>query len=279
MQADIHTLYQSSICTVNNFLCRCSDCALSGVEYQDHFGIAYIRKGNFQFKVFRNDLDAHHGLFLINKPGHEYRVGHVHDLPDECTVFLVPAESVQSLRERVGGLSWFFDRPDIKSVLLKATPETEYLHHCIFQQLKRPHVPRLWTELMMADLLTKVLQSHEGPQPLQALTYKQKRHYLPAIETVKAFINERFIDDISLPELATLSYTSPFHFNRLFKQMTSVTPYQYLLRVRLQHAHLQLRHTANPVMDIAFASGFNSLEHFSAAYKKMFRQAPSASRS
>ncbi|SHE78761.1 helix-turn-helix transcriptional regulator [Pedobacter caeni] len=278
MEARIQTLYDSEICVVHNFLCRCVNCTVSDKEHQDNFVIAYIRTGNFQFKVFRNNLDAYHGFFLINKPGYEYRVGHDHKFPDECTIFTISEHSLAQLKEQVGALSWFFGNPDIQSVLVKATPETEYLHHCIFQLLQTARLPRLWVETLMTELFVQVLLTHEKPALPPLLTVKQKKNYLPTIETVKQFINENFTADLSLSELAELGYLSPFHFNRLFKQITTVSPYQYLLRVRLKHAHLQLCNTSTPVSDIAFLAGFNSLVHFSAAYKKMYGMPPSSAR-
>lgn len=278
MQADIQTLYTSSICTVHNFLCHCQEGITSEKEYQESFSIAYIRKGNFQFKVFRNDLDAHHGLFLLNKPGYEYRVGHIHNMPDECTIFSLPADSLKLLKEQTKPLSWFFNNRDIQSILIKATPETEYLHYCILGLVLKHQFPRLKAELLMTELFIMVLSSHEKPQCSPGLNYRQKRNYLPAIESIKQFINENFTEDISLTQLAEIGCMSPFHFNRLFKKITLITPYQYLLRVRLRQAHLDLCNTSLPITEVAFSSGFNSLEHFSAMYKKIYGKTPSAVR-
>lgn len=279
MQADIQTLYQSPICTVHNFLCRCEECAVSAKEYQETFSMAYIRKGNFRFRVFRNELDAYSGLFLLCKPGYEHQVAHVHNIPDQCTIFSFPAESADRLMAHTASFSWFFSNPDIQSILLKATPEMEFLHQHIFSLLQKVHSPRLWIEQLMTDLFIMVLSAGDPLHPLPALNDKQKRNYLPAIEQVKVFINENYADEVTLPQLAALGNMSPFHFNRLFKQVTAATPYNYLLQVRLKQATLQLCNTSLPVTDIAFSTGFNSLEHFSAAYKKQFGKSPSAMRS
>jgi AraC family transcriptional regulator len=65
----------------------------------------------------------------------------------------------------------------------------------------------------------------------------------------------------------------------LFKKISGVTPYRYLLEVRLQQAQLIVRNTSHPITDIAFACGFTSLEHFSTTYRKYFGKAPCADRS
>ena len=101
---------------------------------------------------------------------------------------------------------------------------------------------------------------------------------MPVIERVKLFMNENFMEDISLSQLADIGNMSVFHFNRLFKKLTDCTPYKYLLSVRLQLAHLNLKNTSQPVTEVAFASGFKSLDHFSATYKDYFGKSPSAER-
>ncbi|MEO6287263.1 MAG: helix-turn-helix transcriptional regulator [Dyadobacter sp.] len=278
MQAEIQSLYHSKICSVHNFLCQCHDCKVSATEYQENFSFAYVRTGNFLFKTFKNDLDAHHGLFLISKPGYEYRVGHVHDMPDQCTIFSLGADSLEHLRTQNQGYSWFFKNPDLQSILIKATPETEYLHHHIFQMMSQSRFHRLLAEQLITDLFLKVLSSSQNDTSGFQLSYKQKRNYLPVIESVKAFINDSFAENLSLSQLADLGNMSPYHFNRVFKQITNASPYNYLLRVRLQQANLQLSNTDLPITTIAFSCGFNSLENFSTAYKNQFGKAPTATR-
>ncbi|MBC9931558.1 helix-turn-helix domain-containing protein [Chitinophaga qingshengii] len=277
MEAIIQHIYQSPICEVHNFLCQCQDCNVSAREHHDKFSIAFIRQGNFIYKVFRNDLDAFHGLFLISKPGYEHRVGHVHDMPDQCTIFSFPAANTEHLEAQGEELAWFLKNPDLHALLIKATPEMEYLHHRIFNLLQQPHFPRLCAEQLMLELFSLVLSGGQQKM-ITPLTDRQKRHHLPLISTVKTFISENISEDISLPQLADISHLSPFHFNRLFKQMTGITPYNYLLQVRLKEAHLQLRHSRQSITHVAFETGFNSLEHFSAAYKKQYGLSPSQSR-
>jgi transcriptional regulator GlxA family with amidase domain len=81
-----------------------------------------------------------------------------------------------------------------------------------------------------------------------------------------------------LLQIATYCYVSPFHFSRLFKTFTSVSPHQYLLTLRLKNAELLLRNTAHPMADIAFTSGFNSVEHFTAAFKQKYNCPPATYR-
>jgi len=278
VEAEIQQLYNSPICSVRNFLCRCQSCTTSNREHEEQFTIAYIRKGNFQFNAFKNELDAYHGLFLINKPNYEYRVKHAHSLPDECTIFSIPESVLDTLKTFANEFQWFFKGPDKQSILIRATPTTEVLHHCVLKLLQNADAPRLWLESLLTELLMQVLSSDKNFSVIPPLSINQKKNYMPVIERVKFFMNENFIEDISLSQLADIGNMRPFHFNRLFKKITNCTPYKYLLSVRLQLAHLQLKNTSQLVTEVAFASGFKSLDHFSSAYKQQFGHSPSAAR-
>ena len=140
-------------------------------------------------------------FFLVNKPGYEYRVVHDHKFPEECTIFPISEDKVQQLKEQVGAPSWFFDNPDIQSVLIKATPETEHLHHCIFQLLQKVRFPQLWLKTLLTELFTQVLLTYGKPAQPPFLSVKQKKNYLPAIETVKQLIMKILLQIFLYPNL------------------------------------------------------------------------------
>jgi transcriptional regulator GlxA family with amidase domain len=131
---------------------------------------------------------------------------------------------------------------------------------------------------LIAELLTRILSADKTATRIPQFTSKQKRYYMPLVENVKSYMNLNLTEDISLPTLAQESNMSVFHFNRLFKKITGFTPYKYLLHMRLQHASQQIINTSDSITDIAFASGFASLEHFSASFKEHFGMPPSAGR-
>jgi AraC family transcriptional regulator len=74
--------------------------------------------------------------------------------------------------------------------------------------------------------------------------------------------------DLDLHSLAKESGYSRSHFLRMFREATGVTPYQCLLRLRLQQAERMIEEAASDLVDIAFACGFSSHTHMS----RMFRQ-------
>jgi AraC family transcriptional regulator len=61
---------------------------------------------------------------------------------------------------------------------------------------------------------------------------------------------------------------SEFHFLRVFKQVTGVTPHRYVLRARLREAAIRLRTRADDVLEIALDTGFVDLSHFHQAFRQ-----------
>ncbi|MEO1593102.1 MAG: helix-turn-helix transcriptional regulator, partial [Cyanobacteria bacterium J06632_22] len=69
--------------------------------------------------------------------------------------------------------------------------------------------------------------------------------------------------------LAQLVGMSQFHFGRLFKQSLNLSPYQYLLRQRVERAKQLLKQTDNPVSEIALECGFNSHSHLGRKFRQL----------
>ena len=89
-----------------------------------------------------------------------------------------------------------------------------------------------------------------------------------------AFINENLERDIKLTEIASLAAMSPYHFARMFKQSTSLTPYQYLVRQRLVKAKELLRHSNLAIADIGYEVGYKNPSHFAKVFRRYTKVSP-----
>ena len=88
------------------------------------------------------------------------------------------------------------------------------------------------------------------------------------------YIHECFLEDITLDTLAGISYLSKYHFIRLFKEKTSLTPHQYILNLRIEYA-LKLIQKDMPLSLVAQSSGFSDQSHFIRLFKERFGFTPS----
>lgn len=275
MEADIHTLYQSGFYQILDFKCRCNDCNTSNPEYAKTFCISFIRRGNFLFNVFRNSFDSHTGRILVTKPGYEHTVTHTHSVPDECTIFELKNDFYSEFTDLFRGQENFFKNNDLHSLLLKTTVETEYLHHQILFRCFGKRAVKMEMDGLVLELFQLVMNAIPGSPVTVRLRAALKKNHLATIEKAKAYLAGRFMDDISLKDLADHCHISVFHFSRMFKEFTTYSPHQYLLNLRLKHAEMLLKNTRLPVTDVCFSSGFNSLEYFSAAFGQKYKYAPS----
>jgi len=277
MDADIHTLYESDFYRIMDFRCRCTDCRTSKPEYNATFCISFVRKGNFLFNVFRQSLDSYTGCVLVTKPNYERTVTHTHDVPDECTIFEFKSDFFAALLEHYGAIPFFQDN-DWHSTLIKTSAETEFLHFHIVKLVLTRSGSKLQIDNSVIEVIEKVLTNITDYKPDHKINTRLKKNHLITLERAKEYMANHFTEDISLLQIATHCYVSPFHFSRLFKTFTTVSPHQYLLTLRLKNAELLLRNTSQPMADIAFTSGFNSVEHFTAAFKQKYNCPPATYR-
>jgi AraC family transcriptional regulator len=89
------------------------------------------------------------------------------------------------------------------------------------------------------------------------------------IEYVRSYIH----NVITLEELAALIHLSVFHFSRLFKNTVGVSPYQFVLRMKIEYAKKCIRHRES-VADIADKLGFTDSAHFCNTFKKVTGHSP-----
>ena len=276
VSADIHTLYSSDFYRILDFKCRCVDCITSKPEYSNSFCISFVRKGNFLFNVFRRSLDSYNGCTLITKPGYERTVTHTHTVPDECTIFDFKMDFYPELLDQYGNTGFFQDN-DVHSTLITTNSELEFLHFYILE-LIRSKGSKLQIDNLVMEIIAHTIPSITAYVPNQDITKSLKKNHLITIERAREYILNHFRDDISLLEIAAWCHVSPFHFSRIFKKFTKEAPHQFLLNIRLSQAEITLLNTDLPVADIAYTSGFNSVEYFTAAFRRKYKSPPASFR-
>jgi AraC family transcriptional regulator len=83
------------------------------------------------------------------------------------------------------------------------------------------------------------------------------------------FMSDNCGRDLALAEIAAAAYLSEFHFARLFKKITGVTPHAYLASLRIEKARRLLAETDLPIIEVGAQVGYTSQSHFT----KIFREA------
>ena len=97
------------------------------------------------------------------------------------------------------------------------------------------------------------------------------REYRQQIEKAVNYILKNLNDDLSLETLAGIANYSPYHFQKLFKQLIGESPKQYIIKMRLETAaHYLIIDPYKSITEIAIDCGFSSPAVFSRAFKNYF---------
>lgn len=112
---------------------------------------------------------------------------------------------------------------------------------------------------------------------------KGKSGKTPALSPAKLRWLDQYIEStlshpIGLAELAAQVGLSEYHFCRVFKGATGMSPYNYVLRKRIEFARHCLRKDQASIQDIAFMTGFGDPIQFAKQFKRYNGVTPSAYR-
>lgn len=97
----------------------------------------------------------------------------------------------------------------------------------------------------------------------------------PVVAKARAFIHERYAQEISVADVARAVNMSTFYFCKVFKTGTGLTFTNYLARLRIEAVK---QHMLNPharISEAAFAAGFQSLSQFNRVFRRIAGEAPS----
>lgn len=89
------------------------------------------------------------------------------------------------------------------------------------------------------------------------------------------YLNENYMYDLSMEEIARYTGRSLATFKRDFAKINELTPQKWIIRRRLEAAHELIKKGNKKVSDICFDVGFKNLSHFSKIYKETYGYAPS----
>ena len=99
------------------------------------------------------------------------------------------------------------------------------------------------------------------------------RKILPGVR----YIHENFREpDISVANLAKISYLSETYFRKVFNRIYGVSPNKYIRNLRLEWALSLLESGEFSVLEVAARSGFSDAKYFSREFKKKYLKPPGA---
>ena len=241
-------------------------CVLAGsAEFRERdVGQAWVRRQLKRGDIFVTRSKTPYELHWRSPVGEELDVIIIHLAVDQ---FLAALEAVYPGKADEVEVIDFFGRDEALAQLCFACAEM------LSTQVpgKSERVTAL-TQLFAAYLVEKYTDAaserpeHRGGLPIGKL------------RKVEDYVRERLAEDISVEALAELEL-SPFHFSRVFKQTTGMTPLQFVTRERIVRAQQLVRETSRSLIEIALEVGYTSPSHFAQVFRRVVGVAPTEFRS
>ena len=136
-----------------------------------------------------------------------------------------------------------------------------------------PDHPRRHAGVVGAALASFVLQAHFAPERSETRT-RGPRLRPEDRERVDRHMVEHLSEPFSLPVLAHVARMSRWHFCRMFKAETTLTPREYFNRCRVLRAKGMIETGRFTFTQVMHALGFSELGHFTRVFKKHLHVAP-----
>lgn len=100
------------------------------------------------------------------------------------------------------------------------------------------------------------------------------REKIMAVERMQDYIAKHITEPITLHQLAEVAGYSPWHSNRIFKELTGKAPFEYIRSFRLSQAAVKLKNERAKIVDVALDFLFGSHEGFTRAFSREFGVTP-----
>jgi AraC family transcriptional regulator len=95
-----------------------------------------------------------------------------------------------------------------------------------------------------------------------------------AVERAIHVMHTHIHEVLTLEDLASEAYLSPFYFTRVFRRLIGIPPVEFLSALRLQAARRLLLSTSLSVTDICFEVGYSSLGSFTSRFTQLVGLSP-----
>jgi len=153
----------------------------------------------------------------------------------------------------------------------KAMPDDQKLETILADFVSELTTDKPGKEIVLRALveqaLVHILRNYATPKLSEELELSRAGLVDRRIRRSVELMHTQLDQDLTLKALAAASYLSPFHFARLFKKLTGLSPHNYLASIRATRAQLLLAETDLSIADIGTRVGYLSGSHFTKAFR------------
>ncbi len=251
--------------SVHEIVCRAGPSDRPFEERHDGFSISAVLAGSF---TYRSDGGRHllySGALLLGNNGSCFECGHQHGVGDLCISLNVHEEQFSEVAAAAASSSRFrFSAASLpaSSAVLPIIADMEGLS-CAPSSLR--------SEERGLQIIERVIAlTASNARAPTAPTAREARRVVEAIRLVESGAAR----PLALKTMAAAAGMSKYHFLRVFRRLTGVTPHRYLISARLRRAAFALASSRRPIITIALDSGFGDLSTFNKTFRAVFGRTP-----
>lgn len=125
-----------------------------------------------------------------------------------------------------------------------------------------------FSKLMILDIITSIFTGGfmlAAQNAYSPTNQKKIQNY----KSVISYMEKNYADPVSLQDLADTIPCSSQYLCRFFKDISGISPIQYLLNYRIKKACLMLETTNKPILEIALDCGFENVSYFIRKFKEL----------
>ena len=130
----------------------------------------------------------------------------------------------------------------------------------------------------MANGPTDMMETAGGPPSTPAPDVPVGGLPRAKLGRVTAYIENNLHRELRLTELGVVARMSPYHFARLFKTATGVSPHRFVVHRRIEAAAAMLTGSTTSIGAIGRAVGFRTPSQFATTFRRMTGFTPTAYR-
>ena len=230
--------------------------------------IAGVMSGTFLYRTGTGKALLPPVGLLLGNVGQCFCCSHEHGAGDRCISLRLTPEYWETLVAEVPGMrSTTFARPMLSPSPALAPVTAALASAATLEKPALLELVPLWAETVMQ------LTHGERPEWGNA-SPRYVRRVTEAVRHIERSIHEAQEDDLSLDALADRAHMSRYHFRRTFRNVVGMTPYQYVLHLRMKRAAHRLLNTDEPISTIAFDAGITDLSTFHRRFRRIMGKSP-----
>src|ERR1700678_3069408 len=251
--------------SLHEIVCRAGPSDRPFEERHDGFSVSAVVGGNFTYRSDSGQRLLYPGALLLGNNGSCFECGHQHGIGDRCISLNVHEEQFSEIAAAAPSTSRFrFSAPSLPPSP-KALPIIAHMEalSCAPSLLRSEELALRIIERVIA-LMASDRRAPASPSG------RETRRVIEAIRLVESDAAR----PLELKAMAAVAGMSKYHFLRVFRRLTGMTPHRYLISARLRSPALALMSSGRPVIAIALDAGFGDLSSFNKTFRGVFGLPP-----